>query len=341
MPDSPSTKNYTLGKGKLYFNKKDPATGVMIGERDLGNAPAVAFNLSLEALEHFSSRGGLKAKDKKIINQVTPGFNFTLDEVNAANLAMLMMSDVTDVDNLAADGIAKALIGVKPGYYYDLGARSVGMDVLGYDGGSVIFAVGETVAGGTSGATAVVVQVVGDSTSGTLYLKDISGGPFGDDDVLTGNAAGTPGAAVANGPSAFIPTAVSVEDADAAGTFFTAGTDFTVDSQSGRLYIKPGGAINGTTVTNLSVVFSSEAHSYKEIKGLSQTELTGELRFVSDNPVGNQLEMQIWSVSLMPTGDTALIGEEWSTLGFEGEILKDEVGHPDNPYLKMVVIPAV
>lgn len=71
-----------------------------------------------------------------------------------------------------------------------------GIDTLSYDGGTMAFTVGETLTGGTSGATAVIVKVIGNTTSGTLWLKTITGGPFQDNEAITD---GDGGAAVANG----------------------------------------------------------------------------------------------------------------------------------------------
>jgi len=337
MPASPSTKNYTLGKGKLYFDKLDASTGLPMGERDLGNAPSIAFNVTLEALEHFSSRSGLKAKDKKQISQVTPQFNFQLDEISADNLAMFVMSDSEDVNQAAATGQEKALTSVEPNMSYDLEKRATGIHALGFDGGTGVFTVGDTLTGTESSATAVIVQVLGTTAVGTLYLKTISG-TFEDDEALTD---ATTGAAVANGIVAFLDTAVSIEDTDDAGTYFVAGTDFVVDSMSGHIRITPESDIDGTTVTNITVTFSIEAVAYKLIKGLAQTEINGRLRFVSDNAAGNQMEMEIWTVSLMPSGDMAMIGDDWAVIGFDGEILKDEENHPTNPYFSMIVVPAL
>lgn len=69
------------------------------------------------------------------------------------------------------------------------------LNALAYDGGTAGFAVGETVTGGTSSASAVIVKVIGDATSGTLWIGDVTGGPFQDNEAIT--SAG--GAAVANG----------------------------------------------------------------------------------------------------------------------------------------------
>ena len=67
---------------------------------------------------------------------------------------------------------------------------------LAYDGGTVLFSVGATVTGGTSGATGVVAKVVGNATSGTLHIRSVTG-TFQNDENLTGGG----GAAVANIPS--------------------------------------------------------------------------------------------------------------------------------------------
>lgn len=68
---------------------------------------------------------------------------------------------------------------------------------LAYDGGTVLFSVGATVTGGTSGATGVVAAVIGTASSGTLHIRSKTG-TFQNDENLTGSGGG---AAVANIPS--------------------------------------------------------------------------------------------------------------------------------------------
>ena len=86
---TPSTDNYTLGRGKLYFTPKGGA------EMDLGNAPALTANVSIDWLEHFSSRSGLKTRDKRVPLQLTPTLSFTLDEPVANNLNLLFLGTNT------------------------------------------------------------------------------------------------------------------------------------------------------------------------------------------------------------------------------------------------------
>lgn len=70
-----------------------------------------------------------------------------------------------------------------------------GIKGLNYDGGTVAFTEGEVVTGGTSSASGTIVRVVGDETSGTLWLRDVTG-TFDDDEALTDPEGG---AALADG----------------------------------------------------------------------------------------------------------------------------------------------
>lgn len=257
---SPNTENYTLGKGVVFFNRKNLTTGLYTGERDLGNAPAFSFNVSLEKLEHFSSRGGLRAKDKEIISQITPGIAFTLDEVTAENLSLLVLADVETVTQTTLAITNEAVKAYK-------GKRIA----LAYRGISLI-----TVTG--TGAK-----------SGTTYV---------------------------NGSDYIVDTTLK-------------------DDKIGRIYIPSTSTI--VDGEDIEVDYTRGAITYTKIKAFAQTQVEGFLRFVSDNPAGTQQELQIWRVSLSPTGDTAMIGEDWSTLGFTGEILKDASGHPSSPYFDILM----
>lgn len=94
------------------------------------------------------------------------------------------------------------LIGVNgedTGFIYD-GTRfypnvAGGLWSLAFDAESGAFTVGETVTGGTSGATGTIVEVDSDGSAGTLLLRDVSG-TFEDDEALTDGATG---AATADG----------------------------------------------------------------------------------------------------------------------------------------------
>jgi len=268
MATAPNTDNYTLGKGVVFLDQL--VSGVYQGERDLGNAPAFTFNIALEKLEHYSSRGGLKAKDKEIISQITPGLAFTLDEVNKENLALLTLGEVSLVTQTGA-AITDEVIVAHLGMRADLSERGISLVIVGDD------------------ATPTVTYVEGPA-SNPLANYEIS-------------------------------TVLS-------------------DDKIGRILVhedQTGCVAAITEDQELYVDFTSAALTYTNISAFANTQVIGKLRFVSDNPAGNQQELTVWSVSLTPSGDTAMIGDDWSTLGFVGEILKDETNHASSPYMDIIM----
>lgn len=93
---SPDVRNYQIGKSIISF-KKDGDTAF----RDLGNCPSADFTPDLESLEHFSSREGVKSRDKTVVVSKKGTVKLTLDEWTARNLAMALLGDVdTDSDGL-------------------------------------------------------------------------------------------------------------------------------------------------------------------------------------------------------------------------------------------------
>jgi len=340
MATAPNTDNYTLGKGVVFFDQL--VSGNYQGERDLGNAPAFTFNIALEKLEHYSSRGGLKAKDKEIISQITPGLAFTLDEINKENLALLTLGDTTTVSQIAGNGSAEVV--TAPAVLdnrVDLAYRGVVSWELPYDTGTVIFVLGETVTG-AGGATGVVVGLSSGATAtaGTLYIARTNATDYVDDEAITGSGSGAAAVASATGGiAATTNVRVWVQDSTDTTTYVM-GTDYTLDTtlsddDIGRIKILSTGSI--TAGETLHVTYQYMALSYTNIAMFANTQVVGKLRFVSDNPAGNQQELEVWSVSLTPSGDTAMIGDDWSTLGFVGEILKDETNHPLSPYANIIM----
>jgi len=124
---------------------------------------------------------------------------------------------------------------------YPVNAAAV--KALDYDGGSVAFARGETVTG-AGGASATIIAVNGDATSGTLYIGTVTSGPFNDDEVLTGSIAG---AAVADGADAALSataiTGVSTSDLSFVWSF--ASRLFFVEKNTMSAWYLPVNAVGG------------------------------------------------------------------------------------------------
>jgi hypothetical protein len=244
-------KNLTLPKAKIYFDKKNPTTGLYEGYRDLGEAPEITTNITPDKLPFYSSRGGMKSKVHEIVKELALKLNFSLAEPNDDNLSMVFMADKTAVVQASATGSTKALVGVKQGRYYKLGKRSV-----------------------------TVTEVALTDTPATTYL---------------------------------------------------ATSDFTVDATLGRIYIVPNGNIADDA--DITVTFDVAEKTYNQLQSLNQTKVEGSIHIVSDNPAGVNYDIEIWRASLIPTGSVNFISDDWMSLSFETEVLKDETGHPNSPYM--------
>lgn len=332
---APNVENYTLGKGVPYFARQ-LAPGVYDAERDLGNAPSFNITVDIETLEHFSSRSGINRKDLEIISQISPGVSFTLDEINADNLELIFLGTSTEDVETAVDPFLVTLTAIVEDpangeRFYDLGHRKVGVYQLTYNTVSGAFTPGETVTGGTSGATAVVLEehVVGTA----MHINTIAGGPFSVAETITGGTSGE--TAVLLTAETFDPSEMIVMEA---AVRLVKGDDYIIDSNVGRIRIlSPGVNMVGPFPTTVTVEGSALASTVTVIAGYVDTQIEGFMRFVSDNEVGTNLEAKMWRVKLQPDGEVALIGDDWSTLTFTGEILDDAINHPTTPFMDILV----
>lgn len=114
-------------------------------------------------------------------------------------------------------------------------------------------------------------------------------------------------------------TNVIVTDDGGSPVTFVEGDDYTIDMVLGRLFIVEGGAI--TDGTNLKVSYKTKTSTRERILS-GGTAISGQLRFIADNPAGPNRDYLMPSVTISPSGDYALISEEWMTINLSAEILK-------------------
>lgn len=122
-------------------------------------------------------------------------------------------------------------------------------------------------------------------------------------------------------------------------TTYVENTDYEIDTTKkddviGRINFLSGGSI--TDNEELHIDYDYADATYTKVYAMDQAKFESQVRFISDNPVGPQIEFTAWKVSITPDGDTAMIGDDWSTLSFTGEVLKDETNHSINPYFEVI-----
>lgn len=168
---------------------------------------------------------------------------------NFADVADLTSGDWSATQTATSGGSFLVMAnGSDPMHYYDGSAfypiTGAAVNNVGYDARTLPFSVGETVTGGTSGASAVIVSIVQTTaTAGTLRVGAITGGPFVDNEALT--SAG--GAATANGASSAgsAITITGVTTSDLTQLWLHKTRLFAVEKNSLSAWYLPAASIGG------------------------------------------------------------------------------------------------
>ncbi len=84
MATAPNSTNYRVGGSRIYIKQK-----CLDGYLDLGNIVNPSVNSTTQLLEHFTSRRGVRVKDRVEITQQQYDIQFSLDELNVQNLNLV------------------------------------------------------------------------------------------------------------------------------------------------------------------------------------------------------------------------------------------------------------
>jgi hypothetical protein len=90
--NSPNVENYYVGKGVVFIKFDGDVDYV-----DVGNVTELEFTPNLEKLDHFSSREGVRTKDRSIVIEKSAELKMVMEEYTARNLSMLLLGEITDV----------------------------------------------------------------------------------------------------------------------------------------------------------------------------------------------------------------------------------------------------
>lgn len=163
-----ATKNYTLGRGKVYvsrFNEQGVADGAY---RYIGNTPEFSLNIESESLDHFSSDEGIREKDDSVQLEVTRTGSLTTDNIDPNNVAMFFFGTAEIVAQAAVASTSETFTGIEAGRSYKLGVTS--SNPAGY------FGIDEAGFSVTAGATPMEagVDYTVDYMNGMIHLLETS-----------------------------------------------------------------------------------------------------------------------------------------------------------------------
>lgn len=102
-------------------------------------------------------------------------------------------------------------------------------------------------------------------------------------------------------------------------TVLVLNTDYTLDAALGRVRILET-SVTVLALDDLTVDYTPAANTRERVATNNSASLTGSLRFIAKNPKGTQRDFYIPNVTLRPTGDFALKGDDWQSASFAVEI---------------------
>lgn len=124
-------------------------------------------------------------------------------------------------------------------------------------------------------------------------------------------------------------------------------TDYLLDSEQGRVFLLSTStvvatAISGSEDINVTLSADAGARDVNEVRALTQTTVSGALKFIAENPVDadRETEYQFHKVSLKADGDFALIGDEFSTMGFTAVAETNSTASANSPTLTIRTVAA-
>lgn len=260
MMNENNTGQYTLGRGRWFFDLFKAGTNYGTGERYFGNTPEASLAVASEKLDHFFADSGVRQKDLTVLLETSRSGSFTTDVISPETLALYFMGELTTLATLGITGHREAITSWARGRQFQIGNSDATPTGMRHLNNFKLF----------KAPSATVVDLT---------------------QALTGQA--------------------GVDEVDMAG-------NYEVDLELGRLYIEPTASLTGDI--KLLVETDVEASTRKMVISANDM-LYGSLRYISDNPVGDQQDYYWPKVALTPDGDYTLKGDEWQAIGFTFDVL--------------------
>ncbi len=335
---APSTENYAVGLPIVYFDDGS-------GERDIGNIAGAGIEPAITYLEHFTSRSGVRLKDKSVAVEKAVNITVTFDELNADNLKHFFMSNTLITHAAAVVSVVNEV--------FSISAYSTVWTALDYtDISSVSVELGSIDAEAVGTGTGASGEEWGDFT--------LDFAPQSPADITSLTVATTPFVALGDGGAGTASFEVEIicGNTPTGGNmrFFingsadnvtgailatykpswdgTENTDFSVDYSGGRIRRISGGVDHEVIRDNqnLLIDYMYQTGDEKRIYPMKSDVVEGSARIVFEPEVGNPMQWTIHKCNIRPEGSLDFNAEDWMTADFVLEILADITDNPGHPY---------
>jgi len=95
------------------------------------------------------------------------------------------------------------------------------------------------------------------------------------------------------------------------------------------------------SVKNLCMCFKGTLQGTNIILAQTALDKYYAMRFVSDNPAGEDQQWDFWKVKVAPRGGVRLIADQWASLSMKGDGVADNAGHPTCPFYRVIYDPTM
>lgn len=316
MTASPQTRNYLYGKGELFFRAEGSE-----GYDHLGNAPAFTINLTEEKLEHFSSMSGTKTKDLQLVTQKGATVAFTLEEFTTGNVLRAFKGAAVAKQMQDAETVTGMAVSANKGLYTLIGKEKLGFTRLEH--GAVTsgpFTAGSSVTGSTSSATATVAY----AEEGALACVNVRGTFVPGEQIAASSAKATLRGV------ARVADVVLTDKAASPTVRYRLGEDYDLNVRTGLLRVR-----ESCSAETVYVTADCEACDAQLVDALTASDVTGELLFVGQPDQGPGMVVQCWKATLSLGGEVGFISEELASIPMTGEVLADDLNHPESPFFRV------
>ncbi len=359
---APSPKDLMIGAGKVFFRLWD-SLGNPLVRRHMGNVETLNLTPTIEKVQKMSSMNAAKEVYAEAVKSMTYKLTLTLDEYNPYNLALALYGEAgveTQEAQLVTDELYTVNLGspisvpyknitdvvIQPltGSPAKVGAAKSFAQVGNTPGTAIVTSGG--LYSGTDSTSYFITITKANSTAGTItdatftYRKGSSmeSAPI----TVTGTAQ-----TLAEGVTVTFASGTIGQDlvtgeiyeikVTPANNKYVAGVDYILDKTQLR-----GGIITIPDNSNIPdgqkvrVSYKVSEAKYPKIMGGTAKKIEGDLLFLGDPSHGRPYNLEVWHVSIVPTGDIGLITEEWGTFTLEMTVLSDRENHPEEPFFKLI-----
>jgi hypothetical protein len=297
---TPYANKYKFGRGRLAFNPL--IGGIYQGFRPFGNCPGFEVNIEGETFEHPSSEGGISETDFTVPLGVTRSATITTDNLDQGNQALFVAGEQVTVTQAATPITDEVLVSVNAGRFYQLGATAI--NPTGVRGVSSVVVRMKQGADAPTRANSTP-YVVGNfyvpaTPNNRFYLCTISGTSAGTVPTFT-----TDGTTFSDGTATFrdmgliiVPNTADVNYRVDAGLGLLSPTEDGTIAVANTRY---SAAVAGARVS-LEVDYTPAANTRSQVRTGGEQSITGQLKFIADNPTGENDDLFCPQVTLTPSG---------------------------------------